>query len=168
MKFKLKITNENNSKHKIKVLFGIANKKSDNFELPDGIKVELIHKEYIYKNLMDYLNVRTVFIKFTKSTDNRRLFFLFMDAMGGINPIVPQLEIDGTDREIKRGKGFKLGNDTIFESDIFVNNFKKEWNPKKWNIADTHETVSWGFSNFVDVTIGKKETFELDFILLDR
>jgi hypothetical protein len=105
-------------------------------------------------------------VKFTSSTNNRQLFFWYQNAMGSEYPIEPHKNIDGTPREKYCGESFKLGNDTIYEGDLFDNYFTNEWKPKKWNIADTHEMPVWTFSNFIDLYIKRKQVFELEFMFI--
>ena len=160
MKFKLVITNET-KQQKAKILYAV-NLNEKNFGLPEGVVVEVKNKDFTYEKILQHLTMRACLIKFISSTNNRQLFFWYQNAMGSY-AIEPQKNIDGTLREKYRGESFKLGKDTIYEGDLFYNWFTNKWNPKKWNIADTHEITIWTFSNFIDLYIKKKQVFELEF-----
>lgn|SRR3990167_2281695 len=165
MNFKLVITNETNKQQKVRILYAI-NRKEKNFGLPEGVKLELNNKEITYEKLLTHIMVLGLPVIFTSSTNNRQLFFWYQDIMGREHAIEPHKNIDGTLREKYRGESFKLGEYVIYEGDLFEDYFTEEWNPKKWNIADTHEIPIWEFSNFIDLYIKRKQVFELNFMFI--
>lgn len=163
MKFKLIITNETNKKQKTRILYAI-NHNEENFGLPNGVKLELKTKKITYEKILQHLIMSPCLVKFISSTNNRQLFFWHQNAVGVKHQIEPSKNIDGSQRVRYCGENFKLENDIIHEGSLFENYFINEWNPEKWNIADTHEIPIWTFCDFIDLYINRKQVFELEFI----
>lgn len=150
IKFKLVITNKTSEQQKARILYPL-NVNEENFGLPDGVSLELQNKEITYNALLDHISKLPCLMKFTSSTSNRQLFFGYQDESGCEYPIEPQKNIDGTLRE-------RNSSDNIYD-DFFTN----KWNPREWNIADTHEIPIWTFLNFIDLHLNPKQVFALEF-----
>ncbi len=166
MNYTLTITNNTKLKQEISLLSALK-RDEPNFGLPEGVDIDFTSRSISNKQLLEHLCVMGCRIKFTSSSNNRQLFFFYSNVIGCRYGIEPQKNIDGTPRELKRGKAFKIGDDTFDESDMFVNSFKKQWNPNKWNIADTREISWWDFMYFVIIYLKPKSVFELKFTLFE-
>ncbi len=148
MEFVLRITNKNNKVMQCDILCAL-DVRSENFGLPDGVSAELINEGKDYKVLLNFMVMMPTMTMFISSTDNRQLFFYGRDICGQKWHIGPQLTKDGDPREKDdEGEYFPV------------------WNPKKWNICDTHERLIWNPSNFVNLDIKRNQVFELRFVLL--
>ncbi len=142
--------------------------------IPEGvdIKVDVVESgklisEITYSKLIDHIACAYEIVNVLKSTNNRRLYFWRLDAFGGMQALEPDLEIDGTQREVKIGKEITFGDFSFNESDMFLPEYKKQWNPKKWNIADTKEKFYLDFRINVFLDIKKDETFVLEFKIFE-
>lgn len=161
---KLVITNTTNKSQVVKLLSALY---SDVSYIPEGVTISFPEMpNFNYTDLINSIRKNSVIIRFSHSTNNRQLFFWKMFVDGSSCQLEPSLEIDGTPRKIKKGKKITFGGLELFEGDLLYNFYRKQWNPRKWNIADTQEPVFWTAFNFVNLHIKKQQTFELEFIIL--
>lgn len=117
-----------------------------------------------YSDLLNSIRIDSIIIKFLHSSNNRQLFFWKVFVDGSQKQLEPGLEIDLTPKLEKKGKKITLEDgEEIYEGYLFENFYRKQWNPKKWNIADTQEPAFWTFSHFINLYIKKQQTFELEF-----
>lgn len=163
---KLKIKNTNTKAAKVRVLYAI-NSKEKNFGLPDGISVEVVDEKIAYWQLLDCIMMEALPLRVSKSTNNRQLFFHWEDAFGRSGQFEPELTIDGKKRPLKQTKVMDYGAEEPSEWH-WESEYVTQWNPKRWNIADTHETPIWQFSSFVELHIKGLQEFELEFTFIQR
>jgi hypothetical protein len=141
---KIVVTNSNTEKHAMKLLFVLSDYRRENFGLPTGIDLKFYPNEagsfiFSYPNLLDAFRFNPVGIRFTSSTNNRQLTFLYLP-----NPYFPiHKNIDILDPEFISEKGEDLG---------------------KFNIADSKELTIWNSRCFVLLEIEPSQVFELEFI----
>jgi hypothetical protein len=151
-RLKLIITTNSDFNGKPLCLFAMGDK------IPKGvnIKVELIDGKLIklsYKKLIEYIFHKPLLVYVWKSTNNRCLNFYNCDAIGRMYAIEPTLTINGKKRPIKRN-----GVDEYSSWE-----YKKKWDSKKWNIADTKELFTLSYFLNIQVSIKKNETYEIQF-----
>lgn len=135
--------------------------------IPKGvnIKVELMDGKLIklsYKKLIEYLFHKPLLVYVWKSTNNRCLNFYYCDAYGSMLDIEPELTIEGKKRPIRK---FTVNNGDIGYSDW---DYKRKWDSKKWNIADTKELFTLSYLLNIQVSIKKNETYEIQFKIRER
>lgn len=140
---KIVITNTTSEKQEVKLLFVLSDYRRENFGLPSGIDLKFYPNEagfiYSYPNLLDAFRFNPVAIRFTSSTNNRQLTFLYLP-----NPFFPiHKNIDILDPEFIYEKGDDLD---------------------KFNIADSKELTIWNNRCFVLLKIEPSQVFELEFI----
>lgn len=158
------VENTTNKQQTIKLLSALY---SDMSYIPKGVNIQLLSDKYDdYMDLANHIRMDAIIIKFLHSSNNRQLFFwkIFPDASQ--IQLEPALDINKMPRFLQPGKDFYFGNSIINENDIFVGEPLQKWDPKKWNIADTHEPAYWTFSHFINLYIKKQQTFELEFEIL--
>lgn len=128
--------------------------------VPPGVSVEIMDCSVTYEQFIEYIRLCPVVIQFVRSTNNRQLFFNYTDRYGGAGGLEPQLTIEGKPRPIKWMRQLEDGH--AFD----ISEFATKWNPKKWNIADTHEKLIWEFGFHVELNLKKLQTFEIDFNII--
>ena len=165
---KLIIKNKGNEGTDLRVLFGYS-ANDENFGFPEFIQVSIESdiKDLTYKKLLQHLGYKSVVMKFFESTNNRHMFFWYMNAHGTRYPMEPSLNADGTKRPVWKGKKVPFFGEDVYEGDLFETEYTNKWNPKKWNIADTHEECLWTFSNFIYVFVEAKKEFEIEFEIIN-
>ena len=166
---RMKIIIKNNGYKEVylKALFGCVDEKT-NFGLPDfvSIKLESDIKDLTYKRLLEHFGYKSVIIRFLKSTNNRHLFFYYMNGLGAKYAMEPSLNLDGTKRSVWKGEKIDFFGEKVYEGDLFEPEYLKNWNPNKWNIADTHEECLWTLSNYIEVLVDAKKEFVIEFEII--
>lgn len=145
MKIKLTITNTNKKAVVIKVLNCM-------YELPKGVSAK-VDSTVSYEALCEHFRHNPEMIRFMRSTNNRQLMFYIQDIHGFLSQPEPSLTITGKERK-------KVWYSTEYGDDW---EYKPKWNPKKWNIADTHERIIWDTKNISELKIGAYQKFEIEF-----
>lgn len=156
---KLTITNNSGVRQKCLRLFTMGE------ELPVGVfaNVEVVDKGEVvnyfsYKQFIDTVSHKPFFVNVYKSSNNRRLDFYSYNAMGVVESLTPHLTIDGEPRP-KRYFDFTDEDGNTWQEW----EYKKKWDSKKWNIADTKELFILDFKTSIELDIRKGESFELQF-----
>ncbi len=160
---KIVITIKNNSLNNQKVL--LLNAMMDGF--PDGISVSIriIHpdgsfSDKTYNTLLEYTMMVPQLVNVIKTTNNRQLDFFNYDIRRFKHPCEPGLTIDKKPRQRKQVKDYNCGD--IGEGFVWVWEYSKKWNPKKWNIADTGEWfILDGKCQLIELDILQKQEFEI-------
>ena len=169
---KLHLTIKNNSKNDYKSItlfdcFAPKPRFKKNYDcvgVPAGvhITVKVIDEKnnVIYKptyfDMLTQFNIIPGVVSVESTSNNRLLDFWNLDIYGGRRAMEPGLTINKKPRPEKRIKMTNEYGDVWYEWE-----YKTEWNPKKWNIADTGEEFLMNNLIRVFLKLDKKSTFEL-------
>lgn len=116
-----------------------------------------------YNKIVDQFAVQPSIAYVFKSTNNRQLNFYTINMFQGKVYFEPQFEIIN---------GMAFGNVIQLRQRIKSNEpheewkYKRKWNPKKWNIADTKEYFLTAANKFlIEVRLKPLQKFEISFYL---
>ena len=159
MKIAINIKNNLKANQEIVLLDSMFNSKGT---LPKGITstVDIVEGENIntvdYSQLVEQLNHITYEVKIQSTSNNRQIDFYrrTKETLEGYKydgkpyfPMSPYLTKEGKPRKSKYS----------IKSDCYV--FYPKWNPKEWNIADTHELFILDNKILFELQIKGKQKF---------
>jgi len=161
---KLIIKNNSSKNYKSLEILGFSD------ELPNGVNIscELIESKKLkktttklpYKKIIHQISYVPFVTNIIKTTNNRLIDFISQDAIGRITDLVPQLTIKGKPRPKKY---FTITDDDGYKYKDW--DYKKQWDSKKWNIADTKERFFMNQCIKFILNLKKEQTFEIELLL---
>lgn len=161
---KLIIKNNSSKNYKNLEILGFSD------ELPNGVNIscELIESKKLkktttklpYKKIIHQISYVPFVTNIIKTTNNRLIDFISQDAIGRITELMPYLTIDGKARPKRYFKVTDIDGFTYTDWD-----FKKQWNRKEWNIADTKESFAMNQCVKFILNLKKQQTFEIELLL---
>ena len=117
--------------------------------LPEWINVDIVlyaktlpPRHFTYRQFMQSILLNPFgYASILSTTNNRKLYFFVHDMYGNIHPVIPQIT----------PKGVHFTKD---EGDV--------WNPRKHNIADTHEALIFDGKISTVVYLSRKQVFKIE------
>lgn len=158
---KIIIKNNSSKNHKYLELFGFY----DNVPSGIDISVELIENKknknvctkLSYKQIVQQISHVPFITNVVKTTNNRLIDFVSQDAIGKITPLMPHLTIEGKPRPKKH---FTVTDEDGHSYQEWE--YKRGWNEKEWNIADTKECFLMNHCIKFILNLKKEQTFEIE------
>lgn len=122
-----------------------------------------------YKKLVDQITIDPLIVNVQKSTNNRQLNF-YNITMWGMKPgMEPSLTIDKKPRLTKKLNQYFTNDRDLILCMTESMPYKTQWNPKKWNIADTQEHFLLTHNTTcIEATILPAQRFEIYFEVSER
>lgn len=135
-----------------------------NHGLPDGVSITLATAApgiNAYTRFLQAFRISPEMVYVKDCTNPRQLNFWMYSMFGEARAMQPQLTKDGTPREKIYVEEYDYEG---FESGGY--RYKKRWNPKKWNIADTHERFIMHIGTQIQLDIKRGQDFKITLAVL--